>query len=59
MINWRTILGLTLLFFGVKELYTIVGNSSRSTPVYAEIGCVIWMAAGTFFIVKGLSKKPE
>ena len=59
MINWRTILGLALLFFGVKELYTIVRNTTRSTPVYAEIGCVIWMAAGTFLIVKGLAKKTE
>ena len=59
MINWRTILGLVLLFFGIKQLYTILGNTVKATPVYATAGCVIWMAAGTFLVVRGMSKKPD
>jgi len=59
MINWRIIVGLVLLFFGIKQLYAILGSTVKSTPVYVVVGCVIWVAAGTFLIIKGLAKKPE
>ncbi len=59
MLNWRIIVGLALLFFCIKELYTIMGNSVKASPVYAEVGCFIWMGAGTFLVIRGMTKKPD
>ena len=59
--NWRMLLGLVLLLGGTAKLYTIIANMAAikpgPSPVYAEIGCAIWMAVGIFLIIKGAGKK--
>ena len=61
MINWRTIIGFALLLFGIKELYTITGNTAAvqpgTNPLYAEIGCGVWMAVGLFLLIRGITAK--
>jgi hypothetical protein len=61
MINWRTIVGLLLMTFGVRQLYNIIANPSAvntgTNPAYAKIGCVVWMGVGVYLLVKGTMKK--
>lgn len=61
MINWRTIVGLLLMTFGVRQLYNIIANPAAVTagtnPAYAKIGCVVWMGVGVYLLVKGTMKK--
>ena len=55
MLNWRTVVGFILLAGGIVGLYTIIGNHVKSNPLAAEVGCVVWMAAGVFLMVKGMN----
>jgi len=55
MLNWRTIVGFILLAGGIVGLYTIIGNHVKSSPFSAEVGCVIWMAVGIFFMIRGMN----
>ena len=59
MINWRSILGLVFLIGGIARMYTLIAGTYGGTPVYGEIGCVIWMLVGVFLIIKGMTNKPE
>jgi uncharacterized membrane protein len=61
MINWRSIVGLVFLIAGMMKFYSIIAANSAGTlsgsPVYAEIGCVVWMAVGVFLVIKGVRNK--
>jgi hypothetical protein len=61
IMNWRALLGLALLLAGMAQMYVLIANRNNikpgETPVYAIAGCVVWMAAGVFLIIKGMSKK--
>ena len=63
MINLRTIAGLLLLTFGVRQLYNIIANPAAVTagtnPAYAKIGCVVWMGVGVYLMVRGTMKKDD
>ena len=59
--NWRMLLGLVFLLLGMKALYDVIGDGAMGklsgSPLYTEIGCVIWITAGIFFIIKGAGNK--
>lgn len=55
MLNWRTVVGFILLAGGIIGLYTIIGNHLKASPIAAETGCIIWMAAGVFLMIKGMN----
>ncbi|MCW3123262.1 MAG: hypothetical protein JWQ38_2754 [Flavipsychrobacter sp.] len=61
MINWRTIVGLILLTFGVRQLYNMIANpatmNTSANPIFVGFGCVVWMGVGVYLMVKGTSKK--
>lgn len=61
--NWRVILGLLLLLFGMFGLYNVMANAAGvrygMSPERIEIGCIIWMAVGVFLIVKGTRSKDQ
>jgi hypothetical protein len=59
MINWKSIIGLFFLIASVAKLYTLYAGNIIGTPVYAEIGCVIWMLVGVYLIIKGITNKAE
>jgi len=57
------LLGLALLLVGIAEMYTLIEHRSSIkagfSPVYAELGCATWMAAGIIFIIRGAGKKAD
>ena len=59
--NWRTILGLLLLLVGMYELYSVMANTGvvkfSASPGYIKFACIVWMAVGVFFILKGTRAK--
>ena len=52
-------MGFILLAGGIVGLYTIMGNKVKSSPLAAETGCVIWMAAGIFLLIKGINNNKD
>lgn len=63
MINWRTIVGLLLMTFGIRQLYNIIANpgvvNAGTNPAYAKIGCAVWMGVGVYFFLRGTMKKDD
>ncbi len=61
--NWKIIVGLLFLLGGMKVLYELIEKSSSGqlaeTPVYAEVGCVVWMAVGIFLVMSGMRKRDQ
>ena len=57
--NWRSIIGLVFLLAGIARLYMLLTANLGGTPIYGEIGCVIWMLVGVYLITKGVTNKPE
>ncbi len=58
--GWRVIVGLVLLIVGMMELYSVTANKAgikSISPGLVQFACLIWMAVGVFFIVKGTQKK--
>jgi len=59
--NWRMLVGLALLLVGIAELYTLMAHRASikpgNSPIYAGLGCAMWMAVGIFLIIKGATKK--
>ena len=56
MINWRIIVGIVLLFIGIKQLYTLLATAPVAhNSLYSEAGCGIWMAIGVYFIIRGIT----
>jgi len=60
IMNWRIILGLALMLFGIKTLYTALAGSSITTAgnslLYAKIACIVWIVVGLYLLVKGMTK---
>jgi len=59
--NWRILVGLVFLLAGMIKLYALIagnanGNLSGS-PVYAEIGCCVWIGVGIYLVIKGIKSK--
>lgn len=56
--NWRTLVGLLFLLAGMLKLYQLVADNAAhklsGSPLYAEIGCCVWMGVGVFLIVQGI-----
>ena len=56
--NWRSIVGLLFLMAGMFKIYQLIADSKAGrlsgSPVYAEIGCCVWMGVGIFLIVQGV-----
>jgi hypothetical protein len=57
--NWRSIIGLVFLIGGVWRLYVLFTSNLGGTPIYGEVGCVIWMLVGVYLIIKGVTSNPE
>ena len=59
--NRRIILGLVFLLAGMMKIYQLIADNAAhkldSNPIYAEIGCVIWMSVGLYLIVNALTRK--
>ena len=59
--NWRILLGLVFLLLGMKALYDIMAEKAVAklsiSPIYAELGCTVWIGVGIFLIIKGIGKK--
>ena len=59
--NWRALVGLAFLIAGMMKLYSLISGQAAgklsADPIYAEIGCGVWMAVGVFLIIQGLKKK--
>jgi hypothetical protein len=59
--NWRALVGLLFLLAGMAKLYSLIANQAAGklsgNPLYAEIGCTIWMGVGVFLIIQGLKKR--
>ncbi|MCD6012691.1 MAG: hypothetical protein K0Q79_2553 [Flavipsychrobacter sp.] len=44
------------------ELYTVTANKAaikNISPALVQFACLLWMAVGVFFIVKGTQKKDQ
>jgi hypothetical protein len=63
MISWRSILGLVLVLVGVNEFYNVQVHPETvqiALPhLFIKIACCIWIGAGVFMIVKGITNKPQ
>lgn len=56
--NWRILAGLVFLLAGMIKLYTLIaGGKLSGNPIYAEIGCCVWMCVGIYLIINGIKKK--
>ena len=59
--NWRTIVGLIFLCAGMIRLYQLIADNLAhklsGSPIYAEIGCCVWMCVGIFLMINGFKNK--
>jgi ascorbate-specific PTS system EIIC-type component UlaA len=59
--NWRIVVGIIFLVAGMVILYSLIEANAKqqlsSNPIYAQIGCGVWMAVGIFLILQGVKGK--
>jgi len=59
LMNWRILIGMIFLLAGVARLYMLMTAKLGGTPIYGEVGCVIWMLVGIYLVIKGMNNKPD
>ena len=59
--NWKIILGVLIIYGGVKEMYAQINDYKTGVttgiPIYGELGCLTLIALGLYLINKGRQKK--
>jgi hypothetical protein len=59
--NWRILVGLLFLVAGMLKIYQLIADNAAhklsGDPIYAEVGCCVWMCVGIYLIINGLKGK--
>jgi hypothetical protein len=55
--NWKIIVGILLIFAGIKEFLAVLRDAPTSmppgNPIYGELGCLTLIGVGFFLFYKG------
>jgi hypothetical protein len=59
--NWKIIVGILIIFGGVKEFFAEMSDHKNAAihynPIYAQLGCLTFIALGIYLTIKGRQQK--
>jgi hypothetical protein len=59
--NWKIIVGILIIFGGGKEFFAEMSDHKNAVthynPIYAQLGCLTFIALGIYLIIKGRQQK--
>jgi len=55
--NWKIIVGILIIFGGIKEFFAEMNDYNtgvtKGNPIYAQLGCITFICLGIYLILKG------
>ena len=59
--NWKTIVGILIIFGGSKEFITETNDYKNGithyNPIYAQLGCITFIGLGVYMMYKGRQQR--